>query len=185
MRNEAYAQAIEEHYMRNWATPTESIRWGQGPIKELPSEFRVLIFPRSHSTLAFATQCMSLPEDQNRVELHLLTRVSGIVKDSLVELLTAVAHYHRTGNNLQLGDSVNFGRPWLPGSKCTHGLISLPYLDGPKLEWLEEPRTRFLWLIPITPEELKCRTDHGTDYLEEQFELKRFDYLDPVRDSVV
>jgi hypothetical protein len=50
--------------------------------------------------------------------------------------VTAIAHFHRTGSALGLGHTVNFGRPWLPTSSCTHGLGSLPYLDGPDLEWL-------------------------------------------------
>lgn len=52
------------------------------------------------------------------------------------------AHFHRTGSALGLGHTVNFGRPWLPGSSCTHGLVSLPYLFGPELEWLQQPSTR-------------------------------------------
>ncbi len=181
----SYAQAIEAHYAQNWSPVVESIRLGRGPIKELPSDFRVLIVPRSTEVLTFATQCMSLPEDPEGLELHLFTRDGTENKEGLVELLTAIAHYHRTEKTLGLGHTVNFGRPWLPGSECTYGLISLPYLDGPKLEWLEKPLVRFLWLIPITGRERAYLKVHGLEALEEQFEAKRFDYLDPLRASVV
>jgi hypothetical protein len=128
---------------------------------------------------------MSQPDDEDRIELHLLTRRSGQVLDELVELLTAVAHYHRTGRRLAVGHSVNFGRPWLPGSACTHGLISLPYLDGPELEWLAAPAVRFLWLIPVTEAEVSFKKSRGLEALEERFEATAFDYLDPRRPSVV
>lgn len=107
------------------------------------------------------------------------------IRPRIVELLTVVAHYHRNGHRLGLGHTVNFGEPWLPGSACTRGLISLPYLDGEALEWLDEPRVRFLWLIPVTDDEVAFKAEHGLDALEERFEAAAFDYLDPLRASVV
>jgi hypothetical protein len=127
---------------------------------------------------------MSQPEDAERLELHLVTWEKKAIEHGLVELLTVVAHYHRTGRALGLGHTVNFGRPWLPGSRCTHGLISLPYLDGPNLEWLAEPRIQFLWLIPVTEAEVRYKRQHGLEALEQRFEESQFNYLDPVRASV-
>jgi hypothetical protein len=127
---------------------------------------------------------MSHPADEERLELHLLSPVSHT---GLVELLTAVAHYHRTDSRLHVGDSVNFGRPWLPGSRCDFGLLSLPYLDGPSIEKLEveDVVVRCLWLIPITRKEVWFKREHGLPALEERFETRRFEYLDPARESVV
>jgi hypothetical protein len=127
---------------------------------------------------------MSREDDDERVELHL---VSPLAAPAHVELLTAIAHYHRTGAKLGCGHTVNFGRPWLPGSRCTHGLISLPYLDGPNLEVLELEAgiVRFLWLIPITKEEVEFKKVRGLEALEARFEQASFDYLDPRRKSVV
>jgi hypothetical protein len=79
----------------------------------------------------YATSGMSRPGDATPLELHLFSPERS---EQLVELLMAIAHYHRTGSTLGLGASVNFGRPWLSGSDCSFGLISLPYLDGPALE---------------------------------------------------
>jgi hypothetical protein len=107
--------------------------------------------------------------------------------DLHVELLTALGHYHRTGARVGLGDTVNFGRPWLPGSTCTHGLLSLPYLDGPGVEWLhlaDGACVRFLWLVPITAEELAYKKKHGVDALEACFERAGLNYLDANRHSV-
>ena len=57
-------------------------------------------------------------------------------------------------------------------------------LDGPRLEWLEKPRVRFLWLIPLTANEVEFKRANGLDALEEKLEASRFDYLDPKRVSV-
>jgi len=128
---------------------------------------------------------MSQPEDQERLEVHMLCHPDWLNKLEIAEILTAVAHYHRTGSPLGIGHSVNFGRPWISRSACTHGLLSLPYLDGPTLEWLAEPSVRFLWLIPITPGEVLFKKEHGLEALEERFESERFNFLDPLRPSVV
>lgn len=128
------------------------------------------------------SQLTDPPED--RLELHLFAPPQGEVA-CLTEILTATAHYHRTGSRLGLEHSVNFGQPWLPGSKCTFGLISLPYLDGPDLERLEKPSVRFLWLIPVTENEVAYKKKHGMEALEELFERAQFNYLDPLRPSVV
>jgi hypothetical protein len=129
---------------------------------------------------------MSQPADAERLELHLFSPTQA---DSHVELLTVVAHYHRTGSSLGLGHTVNFGRPWLPHSKCKYGLISLPYLDGPDLENYTcksvGEEIRFLWLIPITKRERDYKTQNGLEALEARFEEAQFDYLDPSRRSVV
>ena len=105
--------------------------------------------------------------------------------ESLVELLTVIAHYHRTGSRLDIGHTVNFGRSWLPKSRCTFGLLSLPYLDRPELEefsW-DSVVVRCLWLIPITEGERAFKT-HGLEELEALFEEKGFDYIDPFRPSI-
>jgi hypothetical protein len=127
---------------------------------------------------------MSQPDDQTRLELHLHSPVED---DAHVELLTVIAHYHRTGKPLGLGHTVNLGRPWLPGSQATYGLISLPYLDGPDLEVMrvEGKEVRCLWLIPITMSEVEFKKAQGFEALEERFEAAGLDYLDPKRGSVV
>jgi hypothetical protein len=129
---------------------------------------------------------MSQVTDEQPIELHLL---SPIQDDRHVELLTAIAHYHRNEESLNLGHTVHFGRPWLPGSTCEFGLISLPYLEGPELEQFvpsdAEPVIRCLWLVPITREERDFKKDLGVEALEQRFEATQFNYADPLRRSVV
>ncbi len=132
----------------------------------------------------YATIGMAQPGDACLIELHLYSPREA---DEHVELLFATAHYHRTKASLGLWHTVNFGRPWLDGSACDHGFISLPYLDGESLEILNahQGRVNFYWLIPIQPEELAYRAWHGVEALEQAFEKGPFNYLDPARPSVV
>jgi hypothetical protein len=134
----------------------------------------------------YATCDMSQATDRFLLELHLF---SSVQYEPHVELLTAVAHYHRTAKPLGLAHIVNFGRPWMEGSNCSHGLISLPYLDRPALERLEcksvEKTVQCPWLVPITDREREYAIAEGLEALEAKFEEQRFNYLDPMRPSVV
>lgn len=185
MRKAQYAELIERHYSEIWSSPIDSIRLQQGPIAQLPEDFSVLVIRRTPEVVAYATKCMSQLSDENRLELHLLASAKRAPDFGAAEILTAAAHYHRTGAPLGLGHTVNFGRPWFPESSCDHGLVSLPYLDGPGLELIEDPAVRFLWLVPITSSELRFKKDRGLEALEQRFEEAQFDYLDPFRPSVV
>jgi hypothetical protein len=182
---DTYCRELEEHYARHWSVPLERIRLTVGSMGDLPPDFAVLFMQRTSDMMAYATVGMSQLQDDDRLELHILSRPAKRARLEVVEILTAVAHYHRTGQALGIGHTVNFGRPWLPGSVCTYGLISLPYLDGPDLEWLRLRDVRFLWLIPVTEAEVQFKKQHGLDALEQRFEAAGFDYLDPDRRSVV
>lgn len=132
----------------------------------------------------YATCGMSALIPSVPIELHLF---SPFATNSHVELLTAIVHYHLTGAALNLGHTVNFGRPWLPESQCEFGLISLPYLDGPGLEQLtlDDKTINFAWLIPITESEVKFKKSNGLEALEHEFEQANFNYIDPKRSGVV
>ena len=180
-KTQSDAELIRLHYERNWQSAGAAARWTKGPTDELPGDFSVLIFPPSKRRFwTYATCCMSQASDDSRVELHLFSPRESF---NHVELLTAVAHYHRTGTRLRMGHAVNFGRPWLDNSACDRGLISLPYLDGPALENLETRSgvIRCLWLIPVTASEVQYAGENGLEALESRFEERMFNYLDPKR----
>ena len=95
-----------------------------------------------------------------------------------------MAHFHRQAQSLGFGHTVNFGKPWLNDSLCDHGLVSLPYLDGPILENLEigdGQIVKFYWLIPITKSELEFKKSFGLEALEKKFEETNFNYGNPNR----
>lgn len=180
-----YSESLRQHLEAQWGPPLRAIDWAEGRRGELPVDFRVWVFRRpSDGVLAYSTVGMSEESDPDAIELFLLVRAHDDDR-RLAELLFAIAHFHRTGSHLGLWHTVNFGRPWLDASACTHGLISLPYLDGEALEHPAVVRTRVLWLIPVTQTEVDFRRRYGTDALEARFEEKRFDYLDPHRLAVV
>ncbi len=181
----AYAAALIAHCQPFWGTPLQKT-WSRGPVHDLPREFHVLQFPpKSAGHKWITTTCgMSLGQQGEAIELFLRSDAGS---DELIELLYVVAHYHRTGSRLGLHHTVNFGRGWASGSLCTHGFISLPYIDGPALERHKGTigPVRILWLVPITPAERAFAMASGVEALEREFEKKRFDYSNPARRSVV
>ena len=182
-------QDLIRHYKRAWSSEKCAlVKWEQGPMPTLDPEFRVAVFaPHGGRDMwAYATCGMAAGDSSDGLELHLFAPHES---DELVELLTVVAHFHKTGERLDLGHTVNFGRPWLPGSRCEHGFVSLPYLDGPKLERYADPKSnrliRCLWLIPVTRQEVAYKKKNGVDALEARFQEVGLDYVNPARKDVV
>ncbi|KAA0699947.1 suppressor of fused domain protein [Neorhizobium sp. P12A] len=179
-------EAIIGHYERSWGTRPQKVDFSEGPIHQLPPDFAVLKFGPSadRDMWTYSTACMSQEGDKKALELHVH---SPYETDDVAELLVATAHYHRTGAILDLGHSVNFGRPWLNHARADHGLILLPYLDGPSLEIfnLEGGPIHFYWLLPITREEITFKKIHGLEALETEFDKVGLKYLSPDRGSVV
>jgi hypothetical protein len=179
-------QEIINHYKNNWSLENAYfITLEDGPMKSYNPEFTILVNPptEERKMWTYATVGMSDTKD-NAMELHLFSEKEN---NDIAEILTIIAYYKLTENNLKLDDTVNFGKPWFSNSKCDYGLISLPYLDGPKLENfnLGNKKISFYWLIPITKEERDFRWQYGIEKLEELFESNQFNYLNPYRKSVV
>jgi hypothetical protein len=177
--------AITKHYcgifgeqFRELTLPDSEEKMGPG--------FSVLEFCPNNERgyWAYGTCCMSQPDDRDDLELHMLSFWQNMAN---VELLSFAAYYHQTSARLGLGHTVNLGRPWTQQSNCDHGLISLPYPFGPKLEvlCLSEKHIHCLWLLPITLEERDFKAKYGLDALEQRFESAKLNYLDPTRKSVV
>jgi hypothetical protein len=186
---DTYTSRLVDHYGKTWGRHAYEARWSKGPTHELPSSFRVLVFgpTRERGLWVYATCGMSDADDKSALELHLL---SPSEYSGHIELLTVVAHYHRTGHPLgAVGSTVNFGRPWMPGSNLTHGLISRPYRDGPSLEVLakdgENGQVDCEWLLPITKDERDYKKLFGLEKLETLFGKHGLQYADPMRPSVI
>lgn len=183
-----YSEQLLAHYAKQWQCVPMMRRWECGPVNELPGEFCVVeCAPTARRSMwTYGTCCMSQLRDDSPLELHLFSPERSHMH---IELLTVVAHYHWREKRIGLHDTVNFGRGWLPESHCDHGLVSLPYLDGPTLEWIHVKNpactVRFLWLIPITRAEVEYKKLYGVEALERRLEQARFNYVDPYRPSVV
>lgn len=178
-----YKQGIIGHYSKVWHN-TPIIKTWEPTFKM--DAFCILEFPPNldREVWTYATCGMSSIDDNKSIELHLFSPQKD---DRNIELLTVIAHYHITASRLDLGHTVNFGRPWLDKSLCTFGLISLPYLDGPDLEnfQFKGKECKFYWLIPITQDERNYKKKYGIEALEKKLESAEFNYLDPSRLSVL
>jgi hypothetical protein len=177
---------IKGHYQSLCRNQGQTVDFSGGPIHQLPPEFEVVKFEPGlkREMWTYATACMSQAGDAKALELHMF---SPYETDEVAELLVVTAHYHRTGAVLDLGHSVNFGRPWLDRARADRGLISLPYLDGPNLETLNDNGRliHFYWLLPITEKEVEFKDLHGLEALEAEFDKAGLKYLSPDRASVV
>ena len=187
MEENLYHHKLLSHYISNWGDEYRSLIWEKGPYKDLGNHFRVLEFPPTpeRNMWAYATCGMSHFEDQLCLELHIF---SDQQDEILVESLIVVAHYHRFGASLGHWHTINWGRGWRLDSSCSYGLISQPYLDGPELEVLaldDNKSVYFYWLVPITAEELAFKKAYGAEKLEEIFEERELNYLDPSRNTLV
>lgn len=181
-----YTERVRAHYRECWDDAGSEVHFRGGPWHELPAGFVILEFaPRaSRAMWTYATCGMSRATDPEPIELHIFSPRQSL---EVVELLVASAHFHNTGHRLGLAHSVNFGKPWLDASNCDHGIISLPYLDGPTLEVMDLPGgkiARFYWLVPVTASEVEYKKRLGLEELERKLEAANFDYLDPLRQSV-
>ena len=181
----SHSDILAKHYEHVWSVDDLDVGFVGGPTHALPDGFKILEFKphRDRAMWTYATCGMSSENDVFPVELHMFSpKKSG----EPVEVLVATAHFHRTGSALCLGHTVNFGKPWIEQSPCDHGLISLPYLDGPSLENLEvrNATVKCLWLIPITKSEVEFKKKHGLDALENRFDEMQFNYLDSMRNPV-
>lgn len=179
-----YQKTLSAHYQSVWKAEPVIRRWEAGPMKKLNESFFVLEFPPhlERKMWTYATNGMFLLNQQRPLELHLFSATQDL---SLAELLTATAHYHATGDALDIGHTVNFGRSWQEISSCTYGLLSHPYLDGPELENMSTFPTKCYWLIPITEKERDFKIRFGLEELEERFEADGIDYINPVRPSAI
>lgn len=180
-----YAQAVRQHYSSVWGERMSLADFPPSTRSFLSRHFEVLCLPPTSSRNAWTYATSGMSEGmQHPIELHILSPNSS---DEVPELLAAVASFHREIGGLALGDTVNFGKPWIQESTCEYGLVSLPYLDGPSLEILdlgEKEDIRFYWLLPITQSEVEFKKENGLDELEALFDATEFNYLDPFRSSV-
>ncbi|HZM76581.1 MAG TPA: suppressor of fused domain protein [Candidatus Limnocylindrales bacterium] len=184
-------QAVFDH-LRSVFPEHETVAEGPwpGPIRDLVPDLHIVrVRPRRDrrdwlyvtASLWHATQ-----RHGHALDFALFTPEASPVH---VETLTMTAFYHASGgrHELDLGHTVPIGRPWLPGSKCSHLLVSLPYLWGPALENCRVPEghTRILWLLPISKEEKRFRHAHGLEALEQKLQDAAIDPVDPHRSPVI
>ncbi len=182
-----YTEALTKHYERYFGVNGRLSKHDRGPVEKLHKDFSVLEIPpnKAHNMYCYCTVGMSADRvDGNLVELFVY---SPRATNGMVELMTMCASYHKDRDPLNLNHTVKLGQGWLDDSICDHGFISLPYLDGEELELLSfGGRTvHCYWFIPITETERDYKITHGAERLEQLFEDKGLDYLNPARRSLI
>ena len=184
--NKEYFEKLKRHFENYFKIKGQKITWNKGPHEKLHPEFYILEFSPNqiHEFWIYCTIGMSADySEENLVELFIFSPRQEV---TIAELLTITASYHRNVLPLNLHHTVNIGQPWLDNSKCGYGFISLPYLDGEELEiaQIAEKTVNCYWLIPITEKERNYKIDHGVEALEQLFEEKQLDYLNPERSDL-
>lgn len=182
-----YIAELRQHYERYYEVRGNVLHWTDGPTGKLPSHFFVLELPpgNKHGMWTYATVGMSAGRNHEEA-VELIVYAAG--KDrSIVELLTMAASFHKNAEPLGLHHTVNVGKGESYAPMCDHGFISLPYLDGEKLELFtfDGQTTHIYWFIPITERERRYKVKNGCEALEQLFEEKQLDYLDFNRASLV
>lgn len=185
--SKVYVERLTRHYEGYYGVLGKRQILARGPVWKLPSEFFVLEFPPNerHQMYSYCTVGMSADRlDENLIELVVY---SSEPATELVELMTVCASFHRNVLPLNLHHTVNIGQPWMHQSKCDHGFISLPYLDGEALEVFELGGNiiRCFWFLPITEKERDYKVKYGCEALEQLFEDRQLDYLNPNRECLV
>jgi Suppressor of fused protein (SUFU) len=188
-KNESVFSAINGHYRSMWPNQRfEDFVWSIGPISaNVPNMLVTRVQPESSSDAWYYASrgAWQIQTDGPRLEFFLSCPDSNPIH---VETLAMVANLHADKRyRIKLGQIIKVGRPWVEKSSCDHLLVSLPYLLGPRFEYLRvlDLEIRFMWLVPITQAEAEFARAHGVPALEEAFERAAFDTMDPKRRSVV
>jgi len=187
VEHERMYERLRGHIANSWRDHRrEEFVWNLGPIRtKLPRLRVVRVEPKEpddpwiYSSLGAWETTATSPK-----EFFLLSPVEEPLH---VELLSMVSNYHSDhAHHLDVGSIIPIGRPWIVGAYCDHLLVSLPYPYGPRLERCEINGTtiQFLWLLPIFESEAQFARLHGTEALQEKFDLLGINYLDEKRPAV-
>ena len=181
--------AVEAHLRRGF--PGQRVitqGWQTGAIAESNPDIRVLrVDPETRGGLWLHVSSGAWAASAGQQPIgHEFVLVTPFKTLRAVELLAEVVYYHGV-QPLDIGATVPIGEPWLPGSACSHLLVSAPYLLADELWSLRvgQQEIRLVWTIPITTTERSYVARYGLDALEERFEAAGLEYWDPHRASVV
>lgn len=182
-----FTEKLRHHYEAYFGVSGRPQFWKSGPLEKLNPDFFVLEFPPNnrHNFWIYCSVGMSLERtDGNLIETFIFSPKKD---ESIVELITMVASFHKNVSAFDLYHTVKIGRSWLENSRCDHCFFSLPYLDGESLELFHFGGKTYhcYWLIPITEKERDFKIENGCEALEQLFEEKQIEYLNPDRSCLL
>lgn len=110
----------------------------RGPVQRVLPGFHVIeIDPGAkHGLFTYVSVGAGFSDEPGQSSLEFLVAAEQ-PSARHVELLAMTAHYHRTGERLDVGHTFPIGEPWLEGSTLEHMLVSVPYPYGPDLEVMD------------------------------------------------
>ena len=183
--------AIAQHLVKQWPNHQSKIeRWTKGPVAQAMPDLRVIVL----SPIGTGGPWVYVTSGANEVDVGATYGIEFFLlsrnyEPQHVELLSLVTYMHRDPrHHLDVGHTMNLGRPWENNSNCDRLLVSLPFCAGPSFEILHLPNgghVRFLWIIPITPLEESFRHREGLEALESRLEKARVDVTNPKRPSII
>jgi hypothetical protein len=165
--------------------------WKVGPILKTLPQFKVFEIepgPKNNLWTYVSSGAQQASPSEGLLEFMIIAPSKNARH---VELLAMTAYYHADPQRrLGLGHTFPIGESWLPGSRCDHFLVSLPYPYGPELETWQTPDEPYchghiLWLLPITRAEREYKVLQGLEALEQRFEQMGIEYWQVDRKSVV
>jgi len=181
-----YSDSLILHYSSVWGNDYIIENFSKGPIEKLPIDFKVVSFniTQNRNFYVYSTINMSNNNKVSKIELHIFSPERN---EEITELLYIISSFHHNDENLDLNHTVNFGKSWIYQSECKFGLVSLPYIDGPKIDIFSFNHVHYhcYWLLPITQEERNFKMQKGIESLELVFEENEINYLDINRKSTV
>ncbi|MFF8027268.1 suppressor of fused domain protein [Streptomyces sp. NPDC007896] len=178
---------IDGHLRGMWPDRQhEDFQWMAGPVQDSLPGFHVRriapLRPReSWVYVSIGAYKVGAP----RREFLILSPVESVRH---VESLAMVSHFHSLpGHRVELGSTMNLGRPWLEGSEADRFLASPPYSLEREFWRTGSPDdgVEFTWLVPIYAEESEYAKRRGLEALEERLEKNGVNLVDPRRTSVV
>lgn len=117
------------------------------------------------------------------VELHMLASEKS---RQVLETISAFLDF-AVSHSLKPQEIFSLNQPAEVLTKCKHLYLSYPCLDGegfPEL-FFNQKEIHFLWIVPITDEELRYLNDTSPDMLEEKFLEFEVDFANWDRNSLI
>jgi len=162
-------------------------RWPEAHVHKALRHFQVVeISPGARNTsFVYATAGLSGPEVSPDKRCEFLLHAEH-ADSAQVRLLCLLAWFHLTGETLGIGQVMEIGEPWVPGSILDRLLVCRLHLY-PEIEVIrpEAHHAHVHWVLPISPWEHTYLSAHGLAALEELFAARRIEYANPFRHSPI
>ncbi|MFI6951765.1 suppressor of fused domain protein [Streptomyces sp. NPDC050422] len=183
---EGRRSALARHLHASWPHCAHvDSRWQAGGIEELVPGFQVRCIAPSDDSEPWVY--VSLAASIIGGDSHEFALLSPVEYPRHVETLTMLAHWQAAGRAADVGSVLELGWPWMEGGEAEHLLITPLYAYPPECGTFRDgaQEVDILWVVPVHASEVAYLRRRGMQKLEERFEKRGVNLLDPRRESVV